>query len=430
MNYEKLPKTISAEELLSTPLPPVKWIIPDLLPAGLALFAGPSKAGKSWLTLWLCLQVAQGKPMWGREIEPHTVLYLSLEDTFNRLQKRLLQLVGSEEAPERLVMQTECSSIGQGLEEQLTSFLYQHPDTGLIVIDTLQKVRSSDQNNSMYASDYKEISALKALADKYNICILLIHHLRKQAADDPFQQIAGSNAVIHIAIVEDVKAEADLLQGCLEQYRQDNHIVFQLHFFPDADTFLQTDTHTFDIVFMDVDMPGRNGIEASRVLRETNKTIVLLFVTNLAQYAIAGYEVDALDYILKPINYYSFKLKIQKALEAVHHLHGIMLTISGEHGPQYVRSTDVLYIEVQNHSLIYHTQYSDLTATGTLKRVENQLAEEGFFRCNYCYLVNLRHVDFLDGNTVMVGGHPLQISRNRRKDFLQQMTGFYGKGGR
>ena len=196
MNYEKLPKTISAEELLSTPLPPVKWIIPDLLPAGLALFAGPSKAGKSWLTLWLCLQVAQGKPMWGREIEPHTVLYLSLEDTFNRLQKRLLQLVGSEEAPERLVMQTECSSIGQGLEEQLVSFIYQHPDTGLIVIDTLQKVRSSDQNNSMYASDYKEISALKALADKYNVCILLIHHLRKQAADDPFQQIAGSNGLM------------------------------------------------------------------------------------------------------------------------------------------------------------------------------------------------------------------------------------------
>ena len=182
MNYEKLPKTISAEELLSTPLPPVKWIIPDLLPAGLALFAGPSKAGKSWLTLWLCLQVAQGKPMWGREIEPHTVLYLSLEDTFNRLQKRLLQLVGSEEAPERLVMQTECSSIGQGLEEQLTSFLYQHPDTGLIVIDTLQKVRKGDQNGSMYANDYRDIGALKELADKYGICILLVH--RQQTANE------------------------------------------------------------------------------------------------------------------------------------------------------------------------------------------------------------------------------------------------------
>ena len=97
MTFTKLPKAITAEELLSTPLPPVKWIIPDLLPAGLTLFAGPSKAGKSWLTLWLCLQVAQGKPVWGREIEPRTVLYLSLEDTLNRLQDRLFRLVGRED---------------------------------------------------------------------------------------------------------------------------------------------------------------------------------------------------------------------------------------------------------------------------------------------------------------------------------------------
>lgn len=220
MNYEKLPKTISAEELLSTPLPPVKWIIPDLLPAGLALFAGPSKAGKSWLTLWLCLQVAQGKPMWGREIEPHTVLYLSLEDTFNRLQKRLLQLVGSEEAPERLVMQTECSSIGQGLEEQLTSFLYQHPDTGLIVIDTLQKVRSNDQNNSMYASDYKEISALKVLADKYNVCILLIPvtSIKGSASNLPIKRIRFASFQKGICPYKNFTVTANRkqrLSGCL-----------------------------------------------------------------------------------------------------------------------------------------------------------------------------------------------------------------------
>ena len=196
MNYEKLPKTISAEELLSTPLPPVKWIIPDLLPAGLALFAGPSKAGKSWLTLWLCLQVAQGKPMWGREIEPHTVLYLSLEDTFNRLQKRLLQLVGSEEAPERLVMQTECGSIGQGLEEQLTSFLYQHPDTGLDRHRHLAKGAFQRPEQQYVCQRLQGNQRLESTADKYNVCILLIHHLRKQAADDPFQQIAGSNGLM------------------------------------------------------------------------------------------------------------------------------------------------------------------------------------------------------------------------------------------
>ena len=199
MTFTKLPKAITAEELLSTPLPPVKWIIPGLLPAGLALFAGPSKAGKSWLTLWLCLQVAQGKPVWGREIEPRTVLYLSLEDTLNRLQDRLFRLVGSEDTPEKLILQTECQSIGQGLEEQITSFLYNHSDTGLVVIDTLQKVRSCDQSGSMYASDYKDVSTLKSLADKYGICILLIHHLRKQAASDPFDQISGSNGLMGAA---------------------------------------------------------------------------------------------------------------------------------------------------------------------------------------------------------------------------------------
>ena len=117
MTFTKLPKAISAEELLSTPLPPVKWIIPGLLPAGLALFAGPSKAGKSWLTLWLCLQISQGKSVWGRETEPRTVLYFSLEDTLGRLQERLYQLVDAEEDPERLILQTESHGIGQGLEE-------------------------------------------------------------------------------------------------------------------------------------------------------------------------------------------------------------------------------------------------------------------------------------------------------------------------
>ena len=134
MTFTKLPKAISAEELLSTPLPPVKWIIPGLLPAGLALFAGPSKAGKSWLTLWLCLQIAQGNPVWNREIEPRTVIYFSLEDTFNRLQSRIFQVIDGGDAPERLILQTECPSIGQGLEEQVEALVHTYHDVGLIVI--------------------------------------------------------------------------------------------------------------------------------------------------------------------------------------------------------------------------------------------------------------------------------------------------------
>ena len=153
MTTTRLPKTITAGALLATPIPPVKWIIPGLLPAGLAIFAGPSKAGKSWLTLWLCLQISQGKSVWGREIEPRTVLYFSLEDPLGRLQERLYKLVDAEEDPERLILQTESHGIGQGLEEQIVSFIHTYPDISLIVIDTLQKVRKSDQNGSMYAND-------------------------------------------------------------------------------------------------------------------------------------------------------------------------------------------------------------------------------------------------------------------------------------
>ena len=199
MTFTKLPKSITAEELLSTPLPPVKWIIPGLLAAGLALFAGPSKAGKSWLALWLCLQIAQGNPVWNREIEPRTVIYFSLEDTFNRLQNRIFQLIDGGDAPERLILQTECPSIGQGLEEQVESLIHTYRDVGLVVIDTLQKVRVSDGNGGMYANDYKEAGALKKLADKYGICILLIHHLRKQTASDPFDQISGSTGLMGVA---------------------------------------------------------------------------------------------------------------------------------------------------------------------------------------------------------------------------------------
>ena len=199
MTSTRLPKTITAGALLATPIPPVKWIIPGLLPAGLAIFAGPSKAGKSWLTLWLCLQIAQGNPVWNREIEPCTVIYFSLEDTFNRLQNRIFQLIDGGDAPERLILQTECPSIGQGLEEQVESLIHTYCDVGLIVIDTLQKVRLSDGNGGMYANDYKEAGALKKLADKYGICILLIHHLRKQTASDPFDQISGSTGLMGVA---------------------------------------------------------------------------------------------------------------------------------------------------------------------------------------------------------------------------------------
>ena len=189
---------IDAQALLSTPLPPVRWLIPNLLPAGLALLAGASKSGKSWLCLWLSLQLAQGGEFWGRAVPAQTVLYLCLEDTYARIQNRLFRLI-EDAAPDRLYFQTACEAIGQGLERQIEAFLSQHPETGLVIIDTLQKVREADPTTGIYASDYQDMSVLKALADRHNIALLLVHHLRKQGAADPFQQISGSNGLMGAA---------------------------------------------------------------------------------------------------------------------------------------------------------------------------------------------------------------------------------------
>ena len=236
--------------------------------------------------------------------------------------------------------------------------------------------------------------------------------------------------MVSIAIVEDEQEAARLLQDCLLQYEKDNACSFSIKQFSSAEKFLAAFDCNYDIVFMDVDMPGMNGIDAARKLRERDTRAVLIFVTNLAQYAISGYEVSALDYILKPVNYYSLKLKIQRALDAVSYRRAVMVSIANESGAHYIKASEIAYIEVQNHDLIYHTAKGTYKATGTLKRMEEELAGQGFFRCNYCYLVNLAYVTCLEGNELTVGQDILQISRNRRKEFLQQLTQFYGRGGR
>ena len=186
---------IDARTLSITPLPPVRWLVPDLLSGGLSLLSGGSKVGKSWLCLWLCLQLAKGGEFWGRPLRAQAVLYLCLEDTYARIQSRLFCL-SEEEMPDNLYFQTACEGLGHGLEEQIEQFLAVRPDTGLVVIDTLQKVRTGDANGNVYACDYRDMSTLKSLADRHNIGILLVHHQRKDRTDDPFDDISGSVALM------------------------------------------------------------------------------------------------------------------------------------------------------------------------------------------------------------------------------------------
>ena len=183
--------TIDGAFLMSQPLRPPNFVVDTLISQGLHILAGSPKVGKSWLALWLAVTVAKGEPVWGMSVRQGTTLYLCLEDSVLHIQNRLFEI--TEDAPDSVHFCTECALIGQGLEEQVETFLAVHPDTVLVIIDTLQMVRPI--HDATYANDYRDLSVLKRLADKHGIAILLIHHLRKEKADDVFHRISGTTAI-------------------------------------------------------------------------------------------------------------------------------------------------------------------------------------------------------------------------------------------
>ena len=189
-------KTISAQELQQKEIPPARFVVVDMLPQGLSMLASPPKYGKSWFVLDLCLSVASGDVFLNHRTNKSGCLYLALEDSERRLKDRMSKLLMSRRAPDGFNYATSANDISNGLIEQLQDYLNEHQDTSLIVIDTLQKVRSSGGRENAYSADYKDMTPLQNLAIQKGICILLVHHLRKMADDgDVFNRISGTNGL-------------------------------------------------------------------------------------------------------------------------------------------------------------------------------------------------------------------------------------------
>ena len=169
-------------------------VIDGLLYPGTYLFAGAPKVGKSFLMAQLAYHVSMGLPLWGCPVHKGTVLYLALEDDHRRLQGRLYRMFGMEGADD-LRFAVYAKQLGVGLEEQLKKFVREHPNTKLIIIDTLQKIREAGGDKYSYANDYEVVGKLKRLADDCGVCLLLVHHTRKQQADDKFDMISGTNGL-------------------------------------------------------------------------------------------------------------------------------------------------------------------------------------------------------------------------------------------
>lgn len=181
----------SCEEIMTTVYKPIEFVVDGLIAQGLYILAGAPKVGKSWLALDMCLAIAKGEKVLDQKTLQGTALYLCLEDSFQRIQNRLYEL--TDEPTESLHFAVMSEAIGHGLEEQVLQFKNEHSDLKIMFIDTLQMVRNESESN--YCSDYKELSALKTLADRLGIAIVVVHHTRKCSDSDPFNMISGSTGL-------------------------------------------------------------------------------------------------------------------------------------------------------------------------------------------------------------------------------------------
>ena len=230
-----------------------------------------------------------------------------------------------------------------------------------------------------------------------------------------------------IAVVEDQQETRECLCNFVRQYTEEQGIPAEVTAYEDGAVIAEGYTPGFDILFMDVEMPGLDGFATAEKIREVDPDIVLIFVTNMAQYAIRGYEVDALDYVLKPVNYYQFSTKLSRAVQRVQRRKGgqIVLQLAGG-GMKLLDTGEILYLETRSRMLYYHTLKGEFAVRASLQSAEKQLQKYHFVRCNQCYLVNLSFVRGIEDDFALVQDDRLEISRRQRNAFLTAVASYVG----
>ncbi|MDE6505198.1 MAG: LytTR family DNA-binding domain-containing protein [Clostridia bacterium] len=235
---------------------------------------------------------------------------------------------------------------------------------------------------------------------------------------------------MNVAIVEDDIKSAELLKTCLLKYGTEKDIKFDIVHFTSGEEFIEKYRRAiYSIVFLDIELTGMNGLETARRLRDRDKAVTLIFVTRMAQYAQKGYEVDALDFLIKPLSYADFSLKMGKAVNVARtkEARSVMVTVNG--GFTCLSTDKIIFVEVMGHQLKYQLVDGVLEMRGTLSEVEKKLKNNGFLRCNSCYIVNSRFIDSLQGYDLKVAGYTLKISHPRRKQFIKELMDLYKGGG-
>lgn len=232
---------------------------------------------------------------------------------------------------------------------------------------------------------------------------------------------------ISVAIIEDDTLSAQKLSYGLTDFGQRNEHTFSIARFEDGRSFLQNYQPKYDIIFMDIKMPGIDGMSAAEQLRKIDTKTMLIFVTSMVQYAVQGYEVEAFDFIVKPVNPTAFEMKMKRVMRALKLRRGSELTLEANGVTRVLPSSAIHYIEVRNHDLTYHTEQETFSIRGKLSTVEQKLLSESFFRCSISYLINLRYVTKFTGDQVCVAGEWLRVSRAKKKELAAALAAYLGQ---
>ena len=232
--------------------------------------------------------------------------------------------------------------------------------------------------------------------------------------------------MIRIAIVEDAAFDRQVLQDCLREYGQETGTELQITEFTGGTAFLEQYQEDLDLIFMDIMMDGLDGLTTARKLRRRDDKVLLVFVTSMLQYAVQGYSVDAMDFIVKPVTYTGLKLCMDRVVRRLNETAPVRLRFTNREGTHSVDAAEICYIESLEHKIVVHTVQGEIQSDMSLAAAEKMVKALPFFRCHVSYLVNLRYVDRVSGNDVWVNGDRLAISRYRRKDFLEAWSAWLG----
>lgn len=228
--------------------------------------------------------------------------------------------------------------------------------------------------------------------------------------------------MIHLAIVEDEMLYVQQLTEYLERYQKESGTKIRITRFSDGDEIVAEYKGDFDIILMDIQMRFMDGMSAAEQIRSMDQEVVIMFITNMTQYAIRGYEVDALDYMVKPIEYFAFSQKLNRAIGRIRKKDRHYISIPLEEGVQKLAVDEIYYVESQGHSMNYHTEKGNYASRGTMKELEEVLTPYGFFRSGKGFLVNMKYVDGVQENCCVIRGEKLPISRMKRKPFMDALV--------